>query len=1202
MDRAAARFAALIALLSASLVPSALALVIDGGVDNTVAISSHDATVWAWGGNVGGKLGNGTTINSSMPVPVRRSWNIGIATGKFHGCIWDKLDGSASCWGSNSFGQLGDGTLTDRHIPTSVSGLSGPVTSLATGANHTCALLQSGTVQCWGSNGNSQLGLDSSTLASAVPVTVSGLSSVVAIAAGLGHTCALTAAGAVKCWGRNFQGQLGDQSTTQRTSPVQVFGLSSGVVAIAAGDEHTCAIQGLELVCWGSNSNGQLGVGTSGDFSTVTVAASFGDARAVAAGGANTCAITSGGGAWCWGRNDSGQVGNGFTGDDVVLPDTVSGLSGDRSVAAITTGAFHSCAITSTRALKCWGYNGPVGGNLGGALGNNSTTNSAVPVLVQNLPVAGAASAGFTFTCGLKRDPGHGGNSLQCWGANFYGQLGDGTQADKLVPAFVKSGADQPLDATAVSAGMSHTLGLRSDGTVWAWGANDKGQLGLGQDGGFDSCLTRFDFNGPINCSTSAMQVPGLTNVVAIGTGWGHSLALKQDGTVWAWGNNDYGQLGSGAPGTSFVPLQVNPLTKIAKIAVGYFHNVALTGLGHPLGQGHLLAWGRRNHGQLGDNQVGDDSSFSASPVTVLKNDLSSIDSVTAISSKGLHTLALRGGNVWAWGLNAYGQVGNGTLGEGAAGNVSTAVQVLSNASEISAGMSTSMARGTGISAWGLDTLGQLGIAPNPAPQPPLDNCDSSQSACNSSGSHVCAAHPRALSYANPLGAAAGGAHGIVTRSDDTLALFGDNAAGQLGDRSGNFDLKQHFSQASFDPDSCMFPGLTDASGTAIGASPSGSGLSPDNLGASIDFGSVNVGSAKSVTLILTNLDPSPIAISCLTASTCQNPSGPFAVVNNLCTGAIAANGGSCQFDLQFTASAPAATYGTLEIDSTAVNNEVLRYGIVATGVSVATPPGAPQGLAATPGNGSATFTFSPPASNGGSPITGYTITCPPLSVSGTAPPLTLSGMTNGVTYTCSATATNAVGTGPASPTVNVTPSASAPPFSLVSALSRHQQGLSGVFTISIDITQAIGGNVTVEPRAIGSGHTVVLNFGTSITSTGTVACKDAANANVGTCNASASGNTVVVSIPSMPDRQRATISLANVNGVGVNASVSVLFLKGDVNGSRSVTASDILVNKGLDNNVSATSSNFRNDVDNSGLITAADLTAIKANSGFSSP
>src|SRR4249919_3497072 len=196
----------------------------------------------------------------AFAAPARAESSL-IATGSYHTCA-RAANGTVRCWGDNSSAELGVGTTAQRPAPVQVSGLGGGIQAVAAKGLYTCALTATGTVRCWGDNSHGQLG-DGTTIQRRSPVTVSGLSGVRAIAAANLHTCALTAAGAVLCWGDNSRGQLGDGTTTQRLTPVPVAGLGSGVRAISAGGDHSCAVTTAGAVfCWGDNIAGQLGDGT----------------------------------------------------------------------------------------------------------------------------------------------------------------------------------------------------------------------------------------------------------------------------------------------------------------------------------------------------------------------------------------------------------------------------------------------------------------------------------------------------------------------------------------------------------------------------------------------------------------------------------------------------------------------------------------------------------------------------------------------------------------------------------------------------------------------------------------------------------------------------------------------------------------------------------------------------------------------------
>ena len=346
-----------------------------------------------------------------------------VAAGGFHTCALTS-GGGVSCWGSNDSGQLGDGTTAQRLTPVAVSGLSSGVTAVAAGGIHTCALTSGGGVVCWGANGSGQLG-DGTTTQRLTPVAVSGLSSgVTAVAAGADHTCALTSGGGVWCWGLNGNGQLGDGTTTPRLTLGAVSGLSSGVTAITAGYFHTCALtSGGGVVCWGANASGQLGDGTTTTprLTPVAVSGLSSGVTAVAAGASHTCALTSGGGVVCWGCNAIGQLGDGTT-TQRLTPGAVSGLSS--GVTAVAAGDSHTCARTSGGGVVCWGY------NANGQLGDGTTTDRLTPVAVSGLSSGVTAVAGGIYhTCALTS-----GGGVVCWGWNANGQLGDGTTTDRLTP------------------------------------------------------------------------------------------------------------------------------------------------------------------------------------------------------------------------------------------------------------------------------------------------------------------------------------------------------------------------------------------------------------------------------------------------------------------------------------------------------------------------------------------------------------------------------------------------------------------------------------------------------------------------------------------------------------------------------------------------------------------------------------------------
>ncbi len=296
---------------------------------------------------------------------------------------------------------------------------------IAAGGDHTCAITNAGEVVCWGGNNKGQLG-DTTTTDRPRPTTVPGLSSgIETISVGGSHTCVLVT-GSVKCWGWNRYGQLGDGTATDRSTPVAVSGLLSGVQAISAGGGHTCALTNAGGVkCWGDNEYGQLGDGTTVNRSLpVSVSGLASGVQAIATGGYNSCALLASGGLQCWGPNNYGQLGTGTASEPRPKPTAVSGLSG--GIRAIVVGDAHACALLSGGGVKCWGN------NQYGQLGDGTTTDRPSPVAVPRVAAVQAIAVGGSHSCAASST-----TSLACWGSNDSGQLGEGTRANRSRPTAV---------------------------------------------------------------------------------------------------------------------------------------------------------------------------------------------------------------------------------------------------------------------------------------------------------------------------------------------------------------------------------------------------------------------------------------------------------------------------------------------------------------------------------------------------------------------------------------------------------------------------------------------------------------------------------------------------------------------------------------------------------------------------------------------
>ncbi|HEY3381090.1 MAG TPA: IPT/TIG domain-containing protein [Vicinamibacterales bacterium] len=636
-----------------------------GGGSFTCAVTSTGG-VQCWGDNSSGQLGDGTTMPRGTPtdVPGLTAGMKAVVAGYRHSCALTS-GGGVLCWGDNNYGQLGDGTTKNRVTPVDVAGLGGGVVALAGGSNHTCAITNGGGVKCWGSNSYGQLG-DGTTTQRMLPVDVPALlAGITGLTAGTSHTCAVTGAGAVQCWGYNNYGQLGDGTTTNRSTPVGVVGLATGVTAVAGGNYHSCALAGSGAVmCWGQNFSGQLGDGTTtGAVSPVAVAGLASDVAGLTAGSSHTCAFTAGGAVQCWGSNTSGQLGD-STLTNRPTPVTVVNLAG--AVAALDAGDSHTCATIRGGGVQCWGSNAY------GQLGDSSVVVRTAPADVATSVAASALAVGGSHACRLVT------GGVQCWGLNSSGQLGDYTTISRSLPANVVG----MTGASGIAAGGSHSCATTASGGVKCWGSNSYGQVGIGSTGGSRS---------------TPSDVVGLSDAALVGAGSNHTCALTASGAVTCWGYNNYGQLGDGSATNRSTPVAVSGLASGATaLAAGGSHTCAVTA------GGGVKCWGYNSSGQLGDAST----TSRSTPVDV--TGLAS--GVVGLAAGYSHTCALTSsGGVKCWGSNYYGQ-----LGDGSTTTRTTPVDVTSLASgvtAIGAGYyhTCAITTGGGAQCWGQNSSGQLG-------------------------------------------------------------------------------------------------------------------------------------------------------------------------------------------------------------------------------------------------------------------------------------------------------------------------------------------------------------------------------------------------------------------------------------------------------------------------------------------------------------
>ncbi|SFQ82338.1 RCC1 domain-containing protein [Hymenobacter arizonensis] len=587
------------------------------GTTHVLAVRT-DGTLWAWGRNVYGQLGTGATLPASgvqatpLQVGTATTWASVQASSGFSLAL--RADGTLWSWGYGADGQLGLGTTTDQHQPTQVGTATWRSLGACTGTIHALAIRTDGTLWAWGNNFRGALGTGTAASAYA-PVQVGTATTWKSATAAYNRSLAVRTDGSLWAWGDNTWAALGVGNTTRQPAPVAV-GAGAQWQEVSTGGYTTLARRADgSLWAWGRNAHGQFGDGSGLGLVPAPVGTATWQSASLYT--SFTVAVRTDGTLWAWGNNNTGRLGTNEE-DNILgsraVPTQVGTATTWKQAAG---GLMHALALRTDGTLHSWGNNrqGQIGlGNFlleaysprlvsGGwattpgsfatgdfhSLGvrpdgtlwscglNRYGQLGAGPLGAQRTVLAqvGTAStwrsvaASDAYSLALKAD-----GTLWSWGANTYGQLGDGTTADHTAPAQVGTATTW----VAVSAGRYYALGLQADGSLWAWGSNAYGQLGTAS---------------AVSALVPTPVGPGAT-WLSMAAGDGHTLAIRTDGTLWAWGRNTSGQLGLGTVELSRPPAQVSPGTTWQQVAVDENHSVAVRQ------DGTLWSWGDNQSGQLG--------------------------------------------------------------------------------------------------------------------------------------------------------------------------------------------------------------------------------------------------------------------------------------------------------------------------------------------------------------------------------------------------------------------------------------------------------------------------------------------------------------------------------------------------------------------------------------------------------------------------
>ena len=632
-----------------------------GGLYHSLAVDSA-GRVLTWGEDGSGQLGTGRATFVATPAAVTGQPGglvLTVSAGVFHSvALLD--DGRVLAWGNNAEGMLGNGGTQSHSSPLPVLGLTG-VTQIHSGERHVLAVDAQHRAWSWGLNHQGQLGHSANAYQANTPLQVP-LADVSMARGGAGHSVALARSGEVWAWGDNRFGQLGVASPSQSSAPVRVVFPNATVRIVAievAGDTSYALDSEGKVWAWGDNRYRQLADASVASRAVPGLVMGVSNATAVSAGRVGAAAVMSDGSVWTWGGygsvgtptrlaglpgtakavrmgeyhvvvqladgtlvsgggNFSGQLGDGTSTtpspNELVRPAGVTGPVKD-----FAAGNKHTLAVDAGGRILGWGD------DLKGQTGSATETTRNVPAVVANLGPASQVAAGDGHSLVLLRD-----GTVAGWGDNFGGAVGSGTTGVRTAPETL-SGL---VGITQVSAAKASSAALDAAGALWVWGDNSRGQLAR-----------------PLNESSifvpvKAKDVPALKQVALGGT---HSVGLDANGKVWAWGDNNEGQLGDASASGGPASRSVAVLSDIRAVAAGEAHSLALDG------QGRVWAWGRNKFAQVSPS--GDVAISTPAKVNGLPR-------VVAIAAGLGSSLALdETGKLWGWGLNQFGELGQGGTG-----------------------------------------------------------------------------------------------------------------------------------------------------------------------------------------------------------------------------------------------------------------------------------------------------------------------------------------------------------------------------------------------------------------------------------------------------------------------------------------------------------------------------------------------------------